>query len=170
MSAGGERPVGAGSGDADAHGETRGQTLGPADGQGRTWLAGRRFYLLAAVVCLLIAGVVSLLASSQPDGLERVAEDTGFASSAQDSATSGSPLADYRIATGDADGSPLGTAAAGIVGVAITGAVAFGVFALVARRTPTADASPLPADASTSPASPSTSPADASPSRADQST
>jgi hypothetical protein len=96
-------------------------------------MSGRRFYLVAAVVCLLIAGAVSLLASSAPDGLERVAEDQGFASSAQDSATAGSPLADYQVAVGDGDGSPLSATAAGIVGVAITAAVAFGLFAAVGR-------------------------------------
>lgn len=104
--------------------------------RGGRWFAGRRFYVVAALVCLLIAGVVSLLASSQPDGLERVAQDTGFADTARDSATSDSPLADYQVAVSDAGPSPVGTAAAGVVGVAITAAVAFGVFALVARRTP----------------------------------
>lgn len=99
--------------------------------------AGRtRFYLALAVVSLLVAGVLALFASSQPDGLERVAIDTGFANSAQDSAVADSPLADYTLAGGD---SRAHSAAAGVAGVALMAAVAFGVFGLLGRRSSDAD-------------------------------
>ncbi|MDQ1245993.1 MAG: hypothetical protein QG597_360 [Actinomycetota bacterium] len=124
----------AGGGHIGDVGEVRAHAVVESQVHGSSWLAGRRFYALAAAACLLIAGVVSLLASSQPDGLERVAQDTGFASSAQDSATSRSPLADYQVAVGGSDSGPLGAAAAGVVGVALTAAVAFGLFAMVGRR------------------------------------
>lgn len=80
---------------------------------------------------IVLAAGVSLAASSSPDGLERVAEDTGFAESAQDSAVAGSPLADYDLAGLDSGMSP---SLAGLLGVAITAAVAFGLTWLLGRR------------------------------------
>lgn len=89
-------------------------------------------------IALLAAGVLSYYASSSPDGLERVAEDLGFAQYAQDSATAGSPVADYQIA-----GLPgrWSVGLAGVIGVAATAALAFGLFALLARRNGQRDAS-----------------------------
>ena len=50
-------------------------------------MSTRRFFAVALVVSLLVAGVASYYASSHPDGLEYVAEQTGFIDSAEDSAT-----------------------------------------------------------------------------------
>ena len=52
-----------------------------------------------------IAGVGSFYASSHPDGLEYVAEQTGFLDSAEDSATADSPFADYGNAGSTTPGS-----------------------------------------------------------------
>ena len=46
-------------------------------------------------VALLVAGVVSFYASGHPDGLEYVAEKTGFLDTAEDSPTADGPFADY---------------------------------------------------------------------------
>jgi len=43
-----------------------------------------KWWLVAFVVCLLVA-IISPLASSSPDGLERVAEDKGFIDKAENS-------------------------------------------------------------------------------------
>lgn len=87
--------------------------------------------IVGMVVSLGLAGVASFYASGAPDGLERVAEDTGFADQAQDSATAGSLVADYSV--GDDDGRfSVGTA--GLVGVGITAAAGFGLFALLRPR------------------------------------
>ncbi len=83
-------------------------------------------------VSLLLAGVVSYYASSSPDGLEKAAEDVGFIDSAEDSAVAGSPLSDYGV-SGVAD-ERLSVGLAGVVGVALTAAVAFGLFMWLARR------------------------------------
>ena len=91
-----------------------------------------RFYLAVAAVCLLVAGVLALFASSAPDGLERVAEDQGFADAAADSATASSPLADYDVAAG---GTAASRAVAGVIGVAVTAGVAFAVFGALSMRT-----------------------------------
>lgn len=94
----------------------------------------RRFALVALVVTLLVAGGLSLFASGSPDGLEKVAGDTGFGDTAQDSATSSSPLADYEV--GFLDGT-LAQTVAGIIGVLITLALFYGLARLLRRRQPT---------------------------------
>ncbi len=91
----------------------------------------RRVLAGLGAASLVVAGVVSLFASASPDGLEFVGESLGFLGSAQDSATAGSPLADYGLTGVDAG---WGTGVAGLVGVALTGAVALGLLSLLARR------------------------------------
>jgi hypothetical protein len=80
------------------------------------------FVLGGLAVALLLAFVVSNWASSEPDGLERVAIDQGFAENATDHATAGSPLADYAV--GGVDNGWLSTGLAGIVGVLLCFALA----------------------------------------------
>lgn len=90
-----------------------------------------RFYLYFFFVSLAIAGGLSFYASSHPDGLEKVAEDTGFLNTATDSALSDSPLADYGVAgVGD---ERFSVGLSGIIGIVVTAAVAFGTFALIKR-------------------------------------
>lgn len=93
----------------------------------------RRNGLLLAglLVSLLLAGLVSGFASSSPDGLEKVAEEQGFAQTAQDSALADSPLADYGVA--GVEDERLSTGLAGVVGVGVTFAFGLGLFALVRR-------------------------------------
>ncbi len=88
--------------------------------------------LTGMLLSLVLATVVSFYASSAPDGLEKVAEDHGFAGSAQDSATADSPVADYALSGSDDD--RLSVAAAGLIGVAVTAVAAFGLFALLKPR------------------------------------
>lgn len=90
-----------------------------------------RFYLAFFAASVVVAGALSYYASSQPDGLEKVAEDTGFLDTAKDSAVSNSPLADYGVAGLDNDRLSVGLS--GIIGVIFTGLVAFAIFALARR-------------------------------------
>jgi len=53
------------------------------------------FVLAGLVVALLLGGGVSYYASGEPDGLNKVAEDTGFAAAERDHAAADSPLAGY---------------------------------------------------------------------------
>lgn len=79
----------------------------------------RRTLLVAGLlVTLLLAGVASFYASSDPDGLEKAARDTGIAANAEDSAADDSPLAGYET-TGVDDGRISG-GLAGVVGVGVT--------------------------------------------------
>lgn len=89
----------------------------------------KSFVLIGIVVSMFFAGLVSGFASSSPDGLEKVAEDTGFIDTAQDSAVAGSPLADYGVSV--IQNEFLSTGMSGIIGVALTAIVAFGLFRLL---------------------------------------
>ncbi|MFZ0157678.1 MAG: PDGLE domain-containing protein [Kineosporiaceae bacterium] len=97
-------------------------------------MRSRRFVLIALAATLVLAGAVSLFASSAPDGLMRVAEDKGFIDTATDHASSGSPLAGYHASFLDG---PLGKTVAGIVGVLVTLALFYGLTRLLRRRQPT---------------------------------
>lgn len=90
-----------------------------------------RYLWLGLAICLVMAGILSYYASASPDGLERVAADLGFDHTAAQSATSGSPLADYALG-GNGDRLSVGTA--GVIGVLATAALAFALFALLSRR------------------------------------
>jgi len=90
-----------------------------------------RFALIALAVILLLAGVVSLYASSSPDGLQKVAGDTGFLGAAKGHATDGSPLAGYRASFVDG---PLGRTVAGVVGVLVTLAIFYALVRFLRRR------------------------------------
>jgi len=107
----------------------------PSDAtQATTSVSTRVVVLVGLIVALVLASVVALFASTSPDGLERVAEDVGFADTATDSAVASSPLADYQVGGSDADEASWRSALAGVAGVAIMSLVAFAGFAAMARR------------------------------------
>ncbi|MEH1939302.1 MAG: energy-coupling factor ABC transporter permease [Nostoc sp.] len=87
-----------------------------------------RGWSVPIVTIFLIAGVLSLFASAWPDGLEKVAENTGFIDLASKvRVIVPTPLADYGI-----QGlGPIGTSIAGLVGAAVCFAVAFGIAKVV---------------------------------------
>ena len=97
-------------------------------------LSTRRFLVVALVVSLLVAGVASYYASSHPDGLEYVAEQTGFIDAAEDSATVDSPLADYQ--TSGVDDTRLSGGLAGVIGVVVMLLLSTGLFWMIRRREP----------------------------------
>ena len=92
----------------------------------------RTLVLVGVVAALLIAGVASYYASSHPDGLEYVAEQAGFADSAEDSATADSPLADYQVRGVENDA--VSGALAGIAGALLVLTLVAGLTYLVRRR------------------------------------
>ncbi|WP_068157485.1 PDGLE domain-containing protein [Rhodococcus phenolicus] len=107
-------------------------------------MSRRRVLLALAVVTLLIAGVLSYLASSSPDGLDsttlrgcEVVEIDGtehltgecIATDATDHTLTGSPLADYAVG-----GREFSTGLAGIAGVVVVAIAAGGLFRLLGRR------------------------------------
>ena len=90
----------------------------------------RRLLIAGGVLAVLLAAVVSFYASSQPDGLNRVAQDHGIAASEQ--VTSGSVFADYAVS--GLDNGRASSAVAGLAGVAVTAAVGFGLFHVLRMR------------------------------------
>ena len=83
------------------------------------------------VLSLLLAGGASYYASSQPDGLEKVAGDIGFLDSAEESAVKDSLLAGYGVA--GVDDERISGGLAGVIGVASTAAISFGLFYALRR-------------------------------------
>jgi cobalt/nickel transport system permease protein len=92
----------------------------------------RTFLIGGALVALAFAAVVSQFAVDNPDGLERVAEDAGIASSAAEHALADSLFADY--ATSGLSNESLSLAVAGVVGTLVTLAVVAGIFLGVRDR------------------------------------
>jgi hypothetical protein len=90
------------------------------------------FVLGGLLVALILAGVVSFYASSDPDGLSKVSEDEGFAQSEKEHRLSDSPLAGY--GTKDVDNDRLSGGMAGVIGVGVTFVIAGGLTLLVRRR------------------------------------
>lgn len=80
---------------------------------------------------LLVALLLAPVASSWPDGLERVAEDHGF--SARAITLFPAPVPDYALP--GLSGSPA-TALAGLLGVAVTFAAVWGLSRLISRPRP----------------------------------
>lgn len=95
-------------------------------------MSRRTFTIVALLVTLLIAGVGSFYASSHPDGLEFVAEKTGFLDSADEHGTADGPLADYQ--TKGVDNERLSGGIAGVAGSLVVLALAGALFWVVRRR------------------------------------
>lgn len=86
----------------------------------------RTFVIGGLLVALVFAGIVSQFAADDPDGLERVAEDTGFIDSGEGHSLADFIFADY--ATAGVENETLSLAIAGIVGTIVTLLVAYGLF------------------------------------------
>jgi cobalt/nickel transport protein len=91
--------------------------------------------VIVAVVVIAVTGIVlSQFASSDPDGLEYVAEEEGFADTAEGHTLGDAPLADYGENL-EQDASTA-TAIAGLVGVTVTAVFAIGLFWLARSKKP----------------------------------
>jgi cobalt/nickel transport protein len=89
-------------------------------------VSNKKFYIGALFVSLLLAGVVSFYASSNPDGLEKVASEVGFIETAEDHTIADSPLADYGVK--GVDNERLSVGLSGVIGVVGTAGVSVGLF------------------------------------------
>ncbi|MGC1122817.1 MAG: PDGLE domain-containing protein [Candidatus Methanofastidiosia archaeon] len=82
-----------------------------------------KWWYYSLVICIVIGGVISLFASGSPDGLERVAEDKGFAEEAEESTFEIMP--DYTVPLAGSD--VASASLAGIVGVLIIFLAVYGI-------------------------------------------
>ena len=92
----------------------------------------KSFLISGFIASLFLAGAVSFYASSNPDGLEKVAEDIGFIETAEDHTYAEGALADYGVK--GVDNARLSTGLAGVIGVVATGVISTGIFMLVRRK------------------------------------
>ena len=88
-----------------------------------------KWWLIAFLICLAVA-CFSPLASSSPDGLERVAEDKGFIGLGQE--TPFQVIADYAFP--GIENEALATILAGLIGTIILFGIAYGVAWLLKSR------------------------------------
>lgn len=84
------------------------------------------------LVAIILAGVVSFYAASSPDGLTKVSEDKGFASSETEHDAADGPFAGYDSSF--IDDERLSGGVAGIVGVAVVLLLGTGLAYVVKRR------------------------------------
>ena len=94
----------------------------------------RLFLLGGLLVAIGLALVVSGFASSQPDGLEKVATDKGFLETARDHPLADGPLADYAVK--GVDNQRLSAGLSGLIGVLVTFGLGLALFALVRALRP----------------------------------
>ncbi|MEN8233630.1 MAG: energy-coupling factor ABC transporter permease [Actinomycetota bacterium] len=92
----------------------------------------RAFAIGGLLAALFFAAIVSQFAVDNPDGLERVAEETGIAASGGGHALGGSMFADY--ATAGIENEAVSLAVAGIAGTLIVLAVGGGIIAAVREK------------------------------------
>jgi cobalt/nickel transport system permease protein len=100
----------------------------------------RALLLVGFLLALVLAGGVSYYASSAPDGLNKVAADQGFDSTAADHPLADSPVADYEVR--GVDDRRLSGGLAGVLGVVATLAVGGVLFTVVGRRRDRVDPEP----------------------------
>lgn len=98
----------------------------------RRRVKARTLLIGGVLVALVFAAGVSQFAVEAPDGLEWVAEDTGFAPSAEEHALGAGIFADY--ATAGVSNERVSLAVAGVVGTLVTLAVGAGVLLAIRER------------------------------------
>jgi len=97
-----------------------------------TRVSTRALVVAGLLVALLLAGVVSHYASSDPDGLNRVAQDKGFADTERKHDAADGPFAGYQVkGVGD---DRLSGGLAGVAGSLVVLALAGGLVLVVRRR------------------------------------
>jgi len=101
------------------------------DGRGGRSRAGRWWWLVGLAIAALVVIVLAPLASADPDGLERVAEDQGFLGQARDALFS--ILPDYLVPGLEGNAS---TIVAGLLGIAIVFVLMVILGRVLARRGP----------------------------------
>lgn len=85
--------------------------------------------IFGLIVALICAGLISLFASSFPDGLEKVAEDLGFLEKGEGEPILKSPIPDYVLPGIKSE--KLATSMAGIIGTLLVFVVSYGTAKII---------------------------------------
>ncbi|HEX5826799.1 MAG TPA: PDGLE domain-containing protein [Candidatus Limnocylindrales bacterium] len=93
-------------------------------------LRGRAWWVVGIAIAVLVVVILAPLASSDPDGLERVAEDTGFIGQAENLVSG--LLGDYAIP--GIDDPAVSTILSGLLGLALVLGIMFVLGRVLARR------------------------------------
>lgn len=92
----------------------------------------KKLVLAGLAICVIIAVMVPFIASSNPDGLEKSAEDL---STTQESGIYPAPMPDYTIPF-FGENNPYGRILALIIGVLVTLGIAYAAATFLKRRNP----------------------------------
>lgn len=92
----------------------------------------RMFVIAGLLLAFALVLFVSPFANPNPDGLNRVAMDQGFADAETEHGLAGSPLADYTVRSVDHEGTSKGLS--GVAGILATFALGLGLFAVAKKR------------------------------------
>lgn len=92
----------------------------------------RRLFWIGLVVAAVLAALAGPFASSDPDGLQRVAADQGFADTEREHALGDAPLAGYSVEA--VEDERVGTGVAGVAGAMAAAAATTALVTLVRRR------------------------------------
>jgi hypothetical protein len=92
----------------------------------------RLFLFAGLLLAFALALFVSPFADPNPDGLNRVALDEGFAQTETDHSLSDGPLADYAVS--GVDNEWISKGLSGVIGMLATFALGLALFALVRKR------------------------------------
>jgi len=92
----------------------------------------RRDIIIGVIIALFLAGIISMFASSFPDGLEKVAENLGFLEKGEGEPTIKSPIPDYAIP--GIKNEKLATSIAGIAGTLLVFGLGYGLAAILKHK------------------------------------
>jgi cobalt/nickel transport protein len=92
----------------------------------------RKDIIIGLVIALFLAGIISIFASSSPDGLEKVAENLGFLEKGEGDPTLKAPVPDYAMP--GIKNEKLATGIAGIVGTLILFGLGYGLATVIKSR------------------------------------
>jgi cobalt/nickel transport protein len=92
----------------------------------------KRDVIIGLVVAVFLAGIISMFASSHPDGLEKVAENLGFLEKGEGEPAIKSPVPDYEWP--GLKNEKLATSIAGIAGTLVVFGLGYGLAAILRRK------------------------------------
>ncbi len=88
--------------------------------------------VIGLAIALFIAGIISIFASSWPDGLEKVAEKLNFLEKGEGEPALTSPVPDYAMP--GVKNEKLATSVAGVIGTLIVFGFSYGIAMLIKQR------------------------------------